>query len=304
MARPKAPKDVPGSSVQNPSDPDAGYSGHKGKGYQAQIAENVPRPGMPALRIITFAKVERASDQELAGNGLKPAEIMADTAYGGDGNWVGAGPAGASGSSPRSGEISHQGKQPGQATSTGSTLASRTYASLSRCPREYMTGLELCPPEEIMATERTGPYTMADFISDDHGRILGCPRGLSPTMFLADARNDWGTALFERSACRTCHMRDDCLAKVKSSQARLTYRYSQVRIAKRRAYQDTAEFKDKYRMRSGIEATNSQLARSGMKRLPVRGLMAVTFQVMFKSLGENNGRITRYVVLKAKRRRA
>jgi hypothetical protein len=41
-----------------------------------------------------------------------------------------------------------------------------------------------------------------------------------------------------------------------------------------------------------------------MKRLPVRGLMAVTFQVMFKSLAENNGRITRYVVQKAKRRRA
>jgi hypothetical protein len=111
-------------------------------------------------------------------------------------------------------------------------------------------------------------------------------------------------ALFERSARGTCHGRDNCPVKVKSSQARLTYRYSQVRIAKRRAYQDTAEFKDKYRMRSGIEATNSQLARSRMKRLPVRGLGAVTFQVMFKSLAENIKIITRYVVLKAKRRRA
>jgi hypothetical protein len=76
------------------------------------------------------------------------------------------------------------------------------------------------------------------------------------------------------------------------------------RIAKRRAYQCTAEFKDKYRVRGGIEATNSQLARSGMKSMPVRGLRAVTFHVMFKSLAENIRRITRYVVQKAKRRRA
>jgi hypothetical protein len=63
--------------------------------------------------------------------------------------------------------------------------------------------------------------------------------------------------------------------------ARLTRHYSKARIAKRRAYQGTAEFKDKYRIRGGIEATNSQLARSRMKSLPARGLMAVTFQVMF-----------------------
>jgi hypothetical protein len=31
----KAPKEVPSNSLQNPSDPTAGYSGHKGKGYHA-----------------------------------------------------------------------------------------------------------------------------------------------------------------------------------------------------------------------------------------------------------------------------
>jgi hypothetical protein len=65
-----------------------------------------------------------------------------------------------------------------------------------------------------------------------------------------------------------------------------------------------AEFKDECRMRGGLEGTNSQLARSGMKSLPVRGLGAVTFQAMFESLAENNGRITRHVVQKAKKRRA
>jgi hypothetical protein len=36
------------------------FSGHKGKGYHAQIAGNVPRPGQPDLGIIALAKEERA----------------------------------------------------------------------------------------------------------------------------------------------------------------------------------------------------------------------------------------------------
>src|SRR3990167_8593208 len=35
----KPPKEVSSDSLQNPSDPDAGYSGHKGQGYQAQVME-------------------------------------------------------------------------------------------------------------------------------------------------------------------------------------------------------------------------------------------------------------------------
>jgi hypothetical protein len=35
----KPNKEVPSDSLQNPSDPDAGYCGHKGKGYQVQVME-------------------------------------------------------------------------------------------------------------------------------------------------------------------------------------------------------------------------------------------------------------------------
>ena len=35
----KKPKDIPSDSLQNPSDPDATYSSHKGQGYQVQIME-------------------------------------------------------------------------------------------------------------------------------------------------------------------------------------------------------------------------------------------------------------------------
>ncbi|RAM03221.1 hypothetical protein DO021_03835 [Desulfobacter hydrogenophilus] len=33
----KPPKKISSNSLQNPSDPDATYSGHKGQGYQAQV---------------------------------------------------------------------------------------------------------------------------------------------------------------------------------------------------------------------------------------------------------------------------
>ena len=35
----KKPKEIPADSLQNPFDPDATYSGHKGQGYQVQIME-------------------------------------------------------------------------------------------------------------------------------------------------------------------------------------------------------------------------------------------------------------------------
>ena len=35
----KKPKDIPSDSLQNPSDPDATYDGHKGQGYQVQLME-------------------------------------------------------------------------------------------------------------------------------------------------------------------------------------------------------------------------------------------------------------------------
>jgi len=35
----KKPKDIPSDSLQNPSDPDATYDGHKGQGYQIQLME-------------------------------------------------------------------------------------------------------------------------------------------------------------------------------------------------------------------------------------------------------------------------
>jgi hypothetical protein len=61
----KAAKEVPSDSLQNPSDPDAGFSGHKGQGYQAQIQETFTleedtNKKAETLNLITHVAVEPA----------------------------------------------------------------------------------------------------------------------------------------------------------------------------------------------------------------------------------------------------
>jgi hypothetical protein len=61
-----------------------------------------------------------------------------------------------------------------------------------------------------------------------------------------------------------------------------------MRVAKRRATEQTSEFKDRYRWRAGVEATISELdRRTGVKRLRVRGFKAVRFSATLKAIGIN-----------------
>jgi hypothetical protein len=91
----KANKDVSSDSLQNPSDPDAGYCGHKGKGYQMQMMETWSQDkSQPDL--ITHVKVEPAHEsdanallpaiEDAAERELAPNQLLADSLYGSDDN--------------------------------------------------------------------------------------------------------------------------------------------------------------------------------------------------------------------------
>lgn len=91
----KPNKDVPSDSLQNPSDPDAGYCGHKGKGYQVQVMETYS-PDRSQPNLITHVKVEAAHEsdtnalipaiEDAAKRELAPEELLADSLYGSDDN--------------------------------------------------------------------------------------------------------------------------------------------------------------------------------------------------------------------------
>ena len=61
-----------------------------------------------------------------------------------------------------------------------------------------------------------------------------------------------------------------------------------VRLIERRRREQNPEFKDKYRTRSGLEATNRILKRvTGLDRLRVRGRPAVFSSILLKVAGWN-----------------
>lgn len=96
-------RDAQGGSVeclQNPSDPEAGYSGHKGPGHQTQLAQMLPPrdengriegPGLVTACVPQSAAVRdnealAAVLQQQSQSGLLAKEMTADTLYGSDAN--------------------------------------------------------------------------------------------------------------------------------------------------------------------------------------------------------------------------
>ncbi len=241
--------DVPSDSLQNPSDPDATYDAHKGKGYQVQIMETFSDDKDKAsLILITHGKVESAhvSDAHallpaladcLARN-LAPEIILADTLYGGDDN-----------------------------VETAKVL-----------------GVEVIAP--VMGRSSKKELTLSDFTLSEDGELLACPRGQVPVAI--KPINNMQRALFNRETCGVCPFNEQCPVKLTKKQSYLEYNDKAIRLAKRRALEKTAEFNDRYRHRSGIEGTNSYCKRrTGLGHLRVRGLRAVSFAVTMKLTGIN-----------------
>ncbi len=89
-------KKTGGRVIQNPSDPEATYSGHKGPGYQAQIAETCSKNN--EVQLITYALPETSCEPDcgavdpalnkLQKDGHLPDKMFADTHYGSDENVV------------------------------------------------------------------------------------------------------------------------------------------------------------------------------------------------------------------------
>jgi len=92
----KAAKDVSSASLQSPHDADVTYNGHKGKGYEVQIAETCHQDNV--VEVITHVAVTDAcaSDEHatmpmleaLMERGQEPEEMVADTAFGSGDNAV------------------------------------------------------------------------------------------------------------------------------------------------------------------------------------------------------------------------
>ncbi len=245
----KKPKDIPSDSLQNPSDPDATYSGHKGQGYQVQIMETYSKDDEEkGLNLITHVHVEPAHNSDAHAlipaiesakdRKLAPEEILADTAYGSDENCESA-----------------------------KEFSVEVVAPVNGAPKE----------------ERV---SISEFETSDKGKIISCPQGHNPIK--VKRKNNRFTAKFDKGHCSVCPLRESCPAQEGKKFYYIRYTGKEMRIAKRRVFEATEEFKDRYRWRAGIEATMSKYKRlTGVKQLRVRGLKAVRYCATLKALAIN-----------------
>jgi hypothetical protein len=245
----KANKDVPSDSLQSPSDPDASYDGHKGKGYQVQVAESYNTDeDANTLNLITSVMVEPAHKSDAHATiplieateklGLKPKEALADTPYGSDEN----------------------------------------------CQKAKTMGVEIVSPVMGKLGEETVPLT--EFTMNDKNEVISCPTGCKPEKTKSKDGNH--TALFSKRTCSGCSKKKTCPTLPGKKGRYLRYNDKALRLAERRAREDTPEFRDRYRFRAGIEGTMSQLDRlTGLKQLRVRGLSKVSFAAYLKAAGLN-----------------
>ena len=304
----KAPKDVSSESLQYPTDPDASFSGHKGKGFQAQITETVvaskdPKVKSGSLNLIVDVEVEGAakSDAEalprvvdrLSENNLKPEKLLCDTSYGGQDNCEYAESKGVELVAPV------PGKEGAPKTGKDAEGPDRVNGwSASASPE--LLALDAADRTEAMSDEHepseagpAGPLWLSDFSLDEDGEIKICPMGEERQGIVK--KGEGRRIYFPHPACSTCPRRGDCPVKVSRNKARLSYGRKELEIAFRRAKQKMKEFADLYRWRAGIEATNSFMARLGLKRLRIRGLLKVDFKVKLKALGVNIRRVFSFV---------
>ncbi len=245
----KANKDVPSDSLQNPSDPDAGYDGHKGKGYQVQVAESYSTSeDTNTLNLITSVIVEPAHKSDVHATipliesteklGLKPEAVVADTPYGSDEN----------------------------------------------CEKAKTMGVEVVTPVMGKLGEDSMPLT--EFTMNSENEVTSCPEGCAPLK--TRSKDDNHTALFSNKTCRSCSRKIACPTMPGKKGRYLRYDDKAIRLAQRRSQENTPEFRDRYRFRAGIEGTMSQLDRlTGFKTLSVRGLCAVSFAAFLKAAGIN-----------------
>jgi len=256
--RVKASREIPSDSLQNPSDPDATYDGHKGQGYQVQVMETYcthedEQERDKTLNLITHVEVQRACESDAHAllpalesaieRGLAPTRVLADSVYGSDEN----------------------------------------------SEKAEAMGVEVISP--TMGAEKDETLSLSEFSLSEKGKIMACPQGHTPVK--VKHKKHRYTVAFDSSHCMHCPLREACPVKPGKKHHYLRYEDKTMRIATRRAKEHTPEFKDKYRWRAGIEATMSEYDRTtGVKRVRVRGFPAVRYCATLKAIGVNLFRAT------------
>ena len=257
-------KKTEGPTLQSPYDPDASC-GHKGPGYSLHVTETCKNDGKH--EIITDYEVHGAARSDI-GKALSVIERL-ETA----------------------------GCKP------DTLFADGGYPSVPSAMKVKEQGIEfITPVNRSRLADDTMGRDLFHFDSDSH--VTQCPEGHAPIDHRILSGNNTTRrslhAIFDGTICRSCMKLDTCPVRApnhrtKGCQARDTtggFRLEitpEIRLRDHMyALQQTTEWKDRYSIRAGIEATNSELKRAhGIGRLRVRRIAKVCFAVACKVIACN-----------------
>jgi hypothetical protein len=247
-----------GPTLQSPYDPDASY-GHKGAGYSLHVSETCNNA---KTEIITDYEVHGAARSDI-GKALAVVERLD-----------------AGGCKPET------------------LFADGGYPSVPSALKLVEEGVEFMAP---VTRHKLGDDIVGRdlFAFDQEGFATKCPMGHKPLDHrILSAHNTTGRslhAIFDGRLCRSCSMLDRCPVRApnhrdRGCRARNTIGNFRLEITPElrlrdhmHAIQQTTEWKDRYKIRAGIEATHSELKRShGIGRLRVRRLAKVCFAAACK----------------------
>jgi hypothetical protein len=260
----KPAKKVSSASLQSPHDPDVTYSGHKGKGYEVQVAETCHEDN--AVEVIIHVEVTDScvgdaqatvpTLEALATRDVQPEELVVDTSYGSGDNAVEAERMGSELISPVSGP------------------AAQVEASEDRAIRPDDFHVDPRPEEPAV-----------------------CPAGhVSTAQTQSPTQAQRMEVTFDRSTCEECPWFHRCPAQLNqvANGYVVTVDLVAANLQRRRRAEASGQFQERYAIRAGIEATNSELKRGhGLDDLRVRGRPRVELAVYLKALACNVKRMVR-----------
>jgi len=244
-------KKTGGNVMQNPSDADATYDSHKGSGYQIQLSETCSDDN--DVQLITSAIAQTAVESDA--NAVE--EVLEDL---------------------KSNDLVPD-----------EMVADTGYTSDENVQLADEHGVDLVGPVPGYSTEEEGQLNVDDFnIDEETEEVVCCPAGHEPESSKHNSDTGKTKTIMPESTCGQCEFRRQCPVKKTRDGYQLDHTAKDRRIAARRKEQTTEVFIERYKIRGGIEGTNSGLKRkTGLGRLRVRGRPAVYHAIYFRVAGWN-----------------
>jgi hypothetical protein len=152
-------------------------------------------------------------------------------------------------------------------------------------------GVELVGPVQCgsLVDKDVDHLNVDDFdIDEQTEEVVCCPAGHKPASSNHDKQTGKTKTVMPSSTCSQCEFRKECPIEKCRDGYCLYHTAKQRRLAGRRREEATDVFRDRYRIRGGIEGTNSGLKRkTGLGQLRVRGRPAVFQAIYLKIAGWN-----------------